>query len=102
MSAASRCRACGKPVTLNRDELAVPHQDYKGRQCGGAGLPARGEPPCRPACNPVGTIGNDPQPGKAHRSTVVCDRTDHQREAAEWVTAATEQPGVFRLFIRKQ
>lgn len=100
---AARCRRCGKPVKLRADETVMPHDDYALRRCTGTGLPAAGEPPCPPSCEPVGYIcwpPDVPRPGEAHRSAVACGREDHQREADAWVTAGTGHHGVFRPFIR--
>ena len=94
-----RCRVCGGRVRMRADEMAGKHT-ADGVTCRGAGLPVAGEPPCLPACRPVGTIGYPVpyEPGRPHASTVICDSPSHRAEASEWVEGITGHAGVFRAY----
>ncbi|MET8985908.1 hypothetical protein ABZW49_10705 [Nonomuraea wenchangensis] len=92
----SDCRVCGKDSALTMELLVLAHGPYRDR-CPGSRRPPAGEPPCA-FCGPMAGMVAWPEvydPDRPHASTYVCYDPAHQREAVEWVKAATGHEGVF-------
>jgi hypothetical protein len=96
MTEVTRCRVCSKPVSLRGDWGTVKPHRNGGAECEGSQQAPAGDPPCTVGCREVGRVSWPPDlSGAPMASTVVCERPEHQREAAEWVRSKTGREGVF-------